>query len=79
MHGEGFEMMIGPPTVIMKEINGFKHKPYKQLGVDVLEEYAGAVVDIFSRRKRKRSIILVQTLKVYPKVRIQFAQVVFFV
>lgn len=51
MRREGFEMMIGPPTVITKQIDGVKHEPYEQFEVEVPEEYMGAVVDLLSRRK----------------------------
>lgn len=51
MRREGFEMMIGPPTVITKTIDGATHEPYEQLEVEVPEEYMGAVVDLLSRRK----------------------------
>lgn len=51
MRREGFEMMIGPPTVITKMVDGAKHEPYEQFEVEVPEEYMGAVVDLLSRRK----------------------------
>lgn len=51
MRREGFEMMIGPPTVITKEIDGRKHEPYEQFEVEVPEEYMGTTVDVLSRRK----------------------------
>lgn len=51
MRREGFEMMIGPPTVIFKNINGVKNEPFEKFEVEVPEEYMGAVVDILGRRK----------------------------
>lgn len=51
MRREGYELMIGPPTVITKTIDGAKHEPYEQFEVEVPEEYMGAVVDLLSRRK----------------------------
>lgn len=51
MRREGYEMMIGPPTVIIKTIDGVRHEPYEQFEVEIPEEYMGAVVDVLSRRK----------------------------
>lgn len=51
MRREGYEMMIGPPTVITKMIDGVKHEPYEEFEVEVPEEYMGSVVDMLSRRK----------------------------
>lgn len=51
MRREGFEMMIGPPTVITKDIDGVKHEPFEKFEVEIPEEYMGAVVDLLSRRK----------------------------
>eukprot|EP00177_Eucheuma_denticulatum_P001409 GFKZ01002549.1.p1 GENE.GFKZ01002549.1~~GFKZ01002549.1.p1 ORF type:complete len:725 (+),score=110.66 GFKZ01002549.1:164-2176(+) len=51
MRREGFEMMIGPPTVITKDIDGTKHEPFEKFEVEIPEEYMGAVVDLLSRRK----------------------------
>ncbi|CAN8070606.1 unnamed protein product [Agarophyton chilense] len=51
MRREGFEFMIGPPTVITKLVDGVKHEPYEQFEVEVPEQYMGAVVDLLGRRK----------------------------
>lgn len=51
MRREGFEMMIGPPRVIMKNVDGVKMEPFERFEVEVPEEYMGAVVDLLSRRK----------------------------
>lgn len=51
MRREGFELMIGPPVVILKEMNGVKMEPYELFEVEVPEEYMGSVVDLLSRRK----------------------------
>lgn len=51
MRREGFEFMIGPPTVITKQVNGVKHEPFELFEVEVPEEYMGSVVDLLSRRK----------------------------
>jgi GTP-binding protein len=51
MRREGFELMIGPPQVIEKEIDGVKCEPFELLEITVPDEYMGAVVDLISKRK----------------------------
>jgi GTP-binding protein len=51
MRREGYELTIGQPTVITKEIDGKKNEPYEVLVVDVPQEYASKVIDLVTRRK----------------------------
>jgi GTP-binding protein len=51
MRREGFELTVGQPTVIVKEINGKKHEPYENLVVDVPQEFSGKVIDLVTQRK----------------------------
>jgi GTP-binding protein len=51
MRREGYELTVGQPQVIVKEINGKKCEPYEKLVVDVLQEFASKVIDLVSRRK----------------------------
>ena len=51
MRREGFELTIGQPQVLVKEINGTKHEPYEVLVVDVPAEYSGKVIDLVTQRK----------------------------
>jgi GTP-binding protein len=51
MRREGYELTIGQPTVIVKEINGKKSEPYENLVVDVPQEYSGKVIDLVTQRK----------------------------
>lgn len=51
MRREGYEMTIGQPQVILKDINGEKHEPYESMVVDVPEEYASRVIDLATQRK----------------------------
>ena len=51
MRREGYELHIGQPQVIIKEINGVKHEPTEELNVDVPEEFSGKVIDLVTRRK----------------------------
>lgn len=51
MRREGYEMTVGQPQVIVKEIDGQKYEPYEKLVVDVPEEFASRVIDLVTRRK----------------------------
>ncbi|OGA32754.1 MAG: GTP-binding protein TypA [Betaproteobacteria bacterium RIFCSPLOWO2_12_FULL_64_23] len=51
MRREGYEMGVGRPRVVMKEIDGEKQEPYELLTVDVEEVHQGAVMEELGRRK----------------------------
>lgn len=51
MRREGYELTVGQPQVLVKEIEGKKCEPYEVLVVDVPEEYASKAIDLVSRRK----------------------------
>ncbi|MEI7677090.1 MAG: translational GTPase TypA [Bacteroidales bacterium] len=51
MRREGFELQIGQPQVIIKEINGQKCEPIEQLTINLPEESCSKVIDIVTRRK----------------------------
>ncbi|MDE3248239.1 MAG: translational GTPase TypA [Bacteroidota bacterium] len=51
MRREGFELTIGQPTVLVKDIDGKKHEPYEILVVDVPAEFSGKVIDLVTQRK----------------------------
>ena len=51
MRREGFELTIGQPQVIVKQINGVKSEPFEILVVDVPAEYSGKVIDLVTQRK----------------------------
>ncbi|HTR30262.1 MAG TPA: translational GTPase TypA [Puia sp.] len=51
MRREGFELTVGQPTVLVKEINGKKNEPYEILVVDVPAEFSGKVIDMVTQRK----------------------------
>ncbi len=57
MRREGFEITIGQPQVITKEINGKKSEPYENLVVDVPAEYSGKVIDLVTQRKGEMLIM----------------------
>lgn len=51
MRREGYELQVGQPQVIIKEIDGKKCEPVEQLTVLVPEEFSSRVIDYVSRRK----------------------------
>lgn len=57
MRREGYELTVGQPQVIVKEINGTKSEPFETLVVDVPEEFASKVIDLVSRRKGEMLIM----------------------
>jgi GTP-binding protein len=51
MRREGFELFIGPPSVIEKVIDGEKCEPFESVDITVPNDYASSVVDILNKRK----------------------------
>jgi GTP-binding protein len=51
MRREGYELTIGQPQVIVKNIDGKKCEPYEVLVIDVPEEFASKAIDLVTRRK----------------------------
>ncbi|MBW3469931.1 translational GTPase TypA [Arthrospiribacter ruber] len=51
MRREGYELQVGQPQVIFKEIDGVKHEPIEVLVVDVPETTAGKVIELATQRK----------------------------
>ena len=51
MRREGYELQVGQPHVIVKEIGGKKCEPIEEMTVDCPEEYSGTVIDLTTRRK----------------------------
>ena len=51
MRREGYELQVGQPQVIVKEIDGRKCEPVEALTINVPEEYSSKVVDMVTRRK----------------------------
>ena len=51
MRREGYELQVGQPQVIIKEIDGQKCEPVEALTINVPEEYSSKVIDMVTRRK----------------------------
>ena len=51
MRREGYELQVGQPQVIYKEINGQRCEPIEELTINVPEEFASKMIDMVTRRK----------------------------
>jgi GTP-binding protein len=51
MRREGFELTVGKPRVVVREIGGAPHEPVERVSVDVPEEYVGVLTQLFALRK----------------------------
>ncbi len=51
MRREGYELQIGQPRVIFKEIDGKRYEPVEELTIDLPETYAGKAIETVSQRK----------------------------
>lgn len=51
MRREGYELQVGQPQVIFKEIDGVRHEPVETLVVDVPQESSGKVIELVTQRK----------------------------
>ncbi|MEN9699667.1 MAG: translational GTPase TypA [Bacteroidota bacterium] len=51
MRREGYELQVGQPQVIIKEIDGVKCEPMEELTIDLPEEFSGTAVEAVTRRK----------------------------
>lgn len=51
MRREGYELQVGQPQVIIKEINGEKCEPVEALSINVPEEYSSKIIDMVTRRR----------------------------
>ena len=57
MRREGYELQVGQPQVIIKEIDGVKHEPIEHLVVDVPQETSGKVIELVSAKKGELKIM----------------------
>jgi len=51
MRREGYELQVGKPQVIIKEVEGQKHEPYETLVIDVPEDFSGKAIELVTQRK----------------------------
>ena len=57
MRREGYELQVGKPKVIIKEIEGKKHEPIEFLTIDLPQEYSGKVIEAISQRKGELKVM----------------------
>ena len=60
MRREGFELQVGQPQVIIKEIDGQKCEPMEMLTINVPEEYSSKIIDMVTRRKGEMVSMMTQ-------------------
>ena len=51
MRREGFELTVGQPRVLEREIDGKRHEPVERMSIDVPEDYVGVVTQLLALRK----------------------------
>lgn len=59
MRREGYELQVGQPQVLIKEIDGLKHEPVEHLTINLPEESSSKIIDLVTRRKGE--MILMET------------------
>ena len=52
MRREGYELQVGQPQVIIKEIDGIKCEPIEELTIDLPESYSGKAIEVVAMKKR---------------------------
>ena len=68
MRREGYELQVGQPKVIIKEIDGKKCEPVEELTIDIPEEYSGKAIELVTKRKGT----LLDMTSIYDRQRIVF-------
>jgi GTP-binding protein len=51
MRREGFELTVGKPQVVTRQVDGKTHEPFEHLTIDAPEEYLGAITQLMAARK----------------------------
>lgn len=57
MRREGYELQVGQPQVLFKEIDGVKHEPVEHLVIDVPEETSGKAIELVTKRKGELTVM----------------------
>ncbi|NKY55509.1 translational GTPase TypA [Nocardia flavorosea] len=53
MRREGFELTVGKPQVVTRQVDGKVHEPFEELTIDCPDEYLGAITQLLAARKGK--------------------------
>lgn len=70
MRREGYELQVGQPQVIVKEIDGVKCEPFENLTINVPEEYSSKMIDMVTRRKGEMISMETQNDRVHMEFKI---------
>ena len=58
MRREGFELSVGKPQVVTREIDGVLHEPVERVSIDAPEEYLGVITQLFALRKGRTEALV---------------------
>ncbi len=58
MRREGYELQVGKPRVIIKEVDGKKCEPIELLSIDLPQEYSGKVIEAITQRKGELTVMI---------------------
>ena len=58
MRREGFELTVGKPQVVTREIDGAVHEPVERVSIDAPEEYLGVLTQLFALRKGRTEALV---------------------
>ena len=70
MRREGYELQVGQPQVIIKEIDGVKCEPIEVLTINVPEEYSSKMIDMVTRRKGEMTSMETQNDRIHMEFKI---------
>ena len=70
MRREGYELQVGQPQVIVKEIDGVKCEPVELMTINVTEEYSSKIIDMVTRRKGEMISMTAQNDRVHMEFQI---------
>jgi GTP-binding protein len=65
MRREGYELQVGQPKVIIKEIDGQKYEPVEQLTINLPEEYSSKIIDLVTRRRGELTMMENKKERIY--------------
>jgi GTP-binding protein len=58
MRREGFELTVGKPQVVTRDVDGVLHEPFERVSIDVPEDYLGVVTQLFALRKGRTEALV---------------------
>jgi len=58
MRREGFELTVGKPQVVTRQIDGVLHEPVERVSIDAPEEYLGVITQLFALRKGRTEALV---------------------